>query len=73
MYRIDKHSDIGWESFLKLGKDETSQAKVEELKNLLSQKIWQQLFIHLVQLVLQKGLCCLIKILLKILKQLQID
>ena len=38
VYRIDKHSDIGWESFLKLGKDETSQAKVEELKKSIKPK-----------------------------------
>ena len=38
VYRIDKQSDIGWESFLKLGKDETSQAKVEELKKSIKPK-----------------------------------
>ena len=38
VYRIDKHSDIGWESFLKLGKDEKSQAKVEELKKSIKPK-----------------------------------
>ena len=38
VYRIDKHSDIGWESFLKLGKDETSQAKVDELKKSIKPK-----------------------------------
>ena len=38
VYRIDRQSDIGWESFLKLGKDETSQAKVEELKNSIKPK-----------------------------------
>ena len=38
VYRIDRQSDIGWESFLKLGKDETSQAKVEELKKSIKPK-----------------------------------
>ena len=38
VYRIDKQSDIGWESFLKLGKDETSQTKVEELKKSIKPK-----------------------------------
>ena len=38
VYRIDRQSDIGWESFLKLGKDEISQAKVEELKNSIKPK-----------------------------------
>ena len=38
VYRIDQQSDIGWESFLKLGKDETSQAKVEELKKSIKPK-----------------------------------
>ena len=38
VYRIDKQSDIGWEFFLKLGKDETSQAKVEELKKSIKPK-----------------------------------
>ena len=38
VYRIDRQSDIGWESFLKLGKDETSQAKVEELKKSVKPK-----------------------------------
>ena len=38
VFRIDSQSDIGWESFLKLGKDETSQAKVEELKKSIKPK-----------------------------------
>ncbi len=38
VFRIDRQSDIGWESFLKLGKDETSQAKVEELKKSIKPK-----------------------------------
>ena len=38
VYRIDRQSDIGWESFLKLGKNETSQAKVEELKKSIKPK-----------------------------------
>ena len=38
VYRIDRQSDIGWESFLKLGKDETSQAKVDELKKSIKPK-----------------------------------
>jgi long-chain acyl-CoA synthetase len=38
VYRIDRQSDIGWESFLKLGKDEKSQAKVEELKKSVKPK-----------------------------------
>ena len=38
VYRIDRQSDIGWESFLKLGKDEKSQAKVEELKKSIKPK-----------------------------------
>ena len=38
VYRIDRQSDIGWESFLKLGKDETSQAKVKELKKSIKPK-----------------------------------
>ena len=38
VYRIDQQSDIGWESFLKLGKDETSQVKVEELKKSIKPK-----------------------------------
>ena len=38
VYRIDRQSDIGWKSFLKLGKDETSQAKVEELKKSIKPK-----------------------------------
>ena len=33
VYRIDDDSEIGWNSFLELGKDETTQTKVEELKN----------------------------------------
>ena len=33
VYKIDDDSEIGWNSFLELGKDETSQTKVEELKN----------------------------------------
>ena len=33
VYRIDDDTEIGWNSFLELGKDETSQTKVEELKN----------------------------------------
>ena len=38
VFRIDSQSDIGWESFLKLGKDETSQVKVEELKKSIKPK-----------------------------------
>ena len=38
VYRIDRQSDIGWKSFLKLGKDETSQAKVDELKKSIKPK-----------------------------------
>ena len=38
VYRIDRQSDIGWKSFLKLGKDEKSQAKVEELKKSIKPK-----------------------------------
>jgi long-chain acyl-CoA synthetase len=38
VFRIDRQSDIGWESFLKLGKDETSQGKVEELKKSIKPK-----------------------------------
>ena len=33
VYRIDDDSEIGWNSFLELGKDKTTQTKVEELKN----------------------------------------
>jgi long-chain acyl-CoA synthetase len=33
VYRIDDDSEIGWNSFLELGKDKTIQTKVEELKN----------------------------------------
>ena len=33
VYRIDDDTEIGWNSFLELGKDKTTQTKVEELKN----------------------------------------
>ena len=36
IFRLDDDSDIGWNSFLEMGKDETTQHNVEELKKSVS-------------------------------------
>ena len=36
VYRLDDNSKLGWNSFLKLGKNEDFQEKIDEIKN----KLW---------------------------------